>query len=310
MFGANMMSVRWGLHWVLTLAFAHLFTCVIPIGPASAFDTTAAPGIDMPGSDYRNFDLEPSIAGFGPCKAACESDARCMAWTFVKSGVQGPKARCWLKDAKPHQVRNDCCVSGERIEKPIKSTRPGGGGTPGGGSGSTGGVPAEWADMLAAHNAKRDAHCVPRLTWDAGLASAAQSWADKCTNSHAQNTGQGENLAWYNKFDGSGKSIYPAASNAQAYQDTWYCEIKWYSFKDPKWVGGSKNGCDPPVNGHFTQVVWKATTKVGCGIKNCNGSTYWVCRYSPAGNIAVDESQVDHNTAVKNLNENVKPLCK
>lgn len=126
MFGANRMSVRWGLRWVLILAFVYPFASVIPIGPASANETTTESGIDRPGGDYKNFDLEPSIAGFGPCKAACESDAKCVAWTFVKSGVQGPKARCWLKNSSPNQVRSSCCVSGTIIQKPIKHTGRGG----------------------------------------------------------------------------------------------------------------------------------------------------------------------------------------
>jgi hypothetical protein len=120
-----MMSVRRGFHWVLTLAFVHLLACAIPVGPASAAD--AESGIDRPGGDYKNFDLGPSIAGFGPCQSSCESDARCRTWTFVKSGVQGPKARCWLKDSVPSAVRSNCCVSGvSRPEKPIKHTKRGG----------------------------------------------------------------------------------------------------------------------------------------------------------------------------------------
>jgi hypothetical protein len=117
----KMMSIRRGFHWVLTVAFVHLFACAIPVGPASAAD--AESGIDRPGGDYRNFDLEPSIAGFGPCQSSCESDGRCKTWTFVKSGVQGPKARCWLKDSIPNAVKNNCCVSGvSRPDKPIKHT--------------------------------------------------------------------------------------------------------------------------------------------------------------------------------------------
>jgi len=69
-------------------------------------------GVDRPGQDYRSFDLAPSIAGFDPCKSACESDANCKAWTFVKPGVQGPKARCWLKSGTPPPRPNGCCVSG------------------------------------------------------------------------------------------------------------------------------------------------------------------------------------------------------
>lgn len=121
MSGENWMSARRGLRWILTLACMHLLMCVMSIGSANAAETIVEPGIDRPGGDYKNFDLEPSIAGFGPCKSACESDGSCQAWTFVKSGVQGPKARCWLKGSVPAVVRNNCCVSGVKPVKPIKN---------------------------------------------------------------------------------------------------------------------------------------------------------------------------------------------
>ena len=38
--------------------------------------------------------------------------------------------------------------------------------------------------------------------------------------------------------------------------------------------------------GHFTQVVWKSTTKVGCGFSTCGDNDLLVCNYSPAGNFA------------------------
>ena len=65
---------------------------------------------DRRGSDYRGFDLpeaDPTL-----CQAACEEEAQCMAWTYVKPKVHGSKARCWLKSDVPSDVPNSCCVSG------------------------------------------------------------------------------------------------------------------------------------------------------------------------------------------------------
>ena len=53
---------------------------------------------DRPGKDYKNFDLD---SNFNICEAACNGDATCRAWTFVKPGEQGPKGRCWLKTTVP-----------------------------------------------------------------------------------------------------------------------------------------------------------------------------------------------------------------
>ncbi len=66
--------------------------------------------IDRPGSDYRSFWMvsQDPLA----CQAVCNRDRRCAAFTFVRAGVQGPQARCYLKDPPPAPVGNNCCVSG------------------------------------------------------------------------------------------------------------------------------------------------------------------------------------------------------
>jgi hypothetical protein len=65
--------------------------------------------IDRPGSDFSNFDVVAPGGFIGPvdsCQISCERDGRCKAWTFVRAGIQGPKPRCWLKDARsPRPVR-------------------------------------------------------------------------------------------------------------------------------------------------------------------------------------------------------------
>ena len=71
---------------------------------------TLEPGVDRPGSDYRNFDLDETRPEL--CQQACANEATCRAFTYVKPGVQGPKARCWLKNAVPAPKPSDCCTSG------------------------------------------------------------------------------------------------------------------------------------------------------------------------------------------------------
>ncbi len=65
---------------------------------------------DMPGSDYSSF--ETTKAADAECSIACSKDERCVAWTWVRPGLQAPKGKCWLKNAEPAAVANNCCISG------------------------------------------------------------------------------------------------------------------------------------------------------------------------------------------------------
>jgi hypothetical protein len=70
------------------------------------------PGTDRMGSDYRGFALvqpDPQL-----CRRACEGDAHCKAFTFVREGLKGPQAMCFLKNAIPAPRRDDCCTSGAK----------------------------------------------------------------------------------------------------------------------------------------------------------------------------------------------------
>ena len=86
--------------------------------------------------------------------------------------------------------------------------------------------------------------------------------------------GQGENLAYSASF-GMERELIP--------------EIGWYDDEEPNYdyaTGSSSNG---GVIGHFTQMVWRETTEIGCAerkITRENGwdYTYSVCRYTPPGN--------------------------
>ena len=82
------------------------------------------------GEDYMDMDLaspEPRL-----CAEACARETRCKAWTYVKPGVQGEKAKCWLKDKIPPPSPDENCVSG------VKGKRSGVGGNADTSSGSSG----------------------------------------------------------------------------------------------------------------------------------------------------------------------------
>lgn len=122
--------------------------------------------------------------------------------------------------------------------------------------------------LLNAHNAKRALHKdTGSLTWSSELETYAQNYADQydCSGNLIHSGGPyGENLALGYGVSGS--------------IDAWYDEISSYDFNNP---GFSENA------GHFTQLVWKSSTLVGCGVKSCNNAwgDYVVCSYQSAGNV-------------------------
>ncbi len=145
-------------------------------------------------------------------------------------------------------------------------------------------APNEMAAILEEHNRLRAQHCAPPLVWSKELAKVAQSWADElkrnqCAFDHSQNK-YGENLA-------AGTDRIMDANHAVA---MWYEEKKDYDFKS----GGFSMQA-----GHFTQLVWIASERLGCGNMTCNGLKVWVCNYDPPGNMQGD------------FQDNVKPTgCK
>lgn len=123
-----------------------------------------------------------------------------------------------------------------------------------------------WVD---AHNRLRAKHCAGPLTWSAKLAAVAQRWANAlrdrgCMFGHS-NGSYGENLA-----AGTSGTLDPATVVKM-----WYDEVADYRFPD----GGFSM-----KTGHFTQLVWRGTSQVGCGRSQCKGMDIWVCEYNPAGN--------------------------
>lgn len=95
----------WRSAWIAA-AFA---ACAALAGGSALAQTDT----DLPGSDYKNFDLDSPRPEL--CEAACNTEAECVAYTYVKPDIQGPNARCWLKNGLPDPVADTCCISGVKV---------------------------------------------------------------------------------------------------------------------------------------------------------------------------------------------------
>lgn len=135
------------------------------------------------------------------------------------------------------------------------------------------------ARILAAHNAARAQSGVAPLAWDPALADAAAAYAVQ--------------LALTNSFQHSDRHARPGTG-----ENLWMGTRGYYSYE--AMVGGwvleqrlFVPGIFPAVSrsgnwadvGHYTQMVWPTTTRVGCAVASNGRNDYLVCRYSPAGNI-------------------------
>jgi len=130
-------------------------------------------------------------------------------------------------------------------------------------------------EILAAHNRMRALHGVGPMKLSGRLNNIAQEWAQ-----HLASTGRFEHSP-SNKRPGAGENLAgnSAAINGSRVVDMWYSEIKNYNFRRPGFSS---------TTGHFTQVIWRGSTELGCGMstfKGKRGMYIYVCNYSPAGNV-------------------------
>lgn len=118
--------------------------------------------------------------------------------------------------------------------------------------------------LLNYHNQVRSQHSAPAMQWDSTLASYAQNYLNNqnCVFAHSGGP-YGENIA-------IGYSTPVAAATA------WYDEYKSYNYN---------LGMFSDSTGHFTQMVWKASTHLGCAQVSCSDGAFVACEYYPRGNV-------------------------
>ncbi|XP_058751594.1 pathogenesis-related protein 1-like, partial [Vicia villosa] len=121
------------------------------------------------------------------------------------------------------------------------------------------------------HNVARSEVGVPNIVWNENVVAFAQAYANQhkdCQLIHSGGGGlYGENLATSTggKFNGT-RAV-----------NLWVKEKPYYDYNSNSCVGGR---C-----GHYTQVIWRNSTNLGCAKVRCeNGGTFVTCNYYPPGN--------------------------
>jgi hypothetical protein len=133
--------------------------------------------------------------------------------------------------------------------------------------------------LVVAHNAARTQARVTPVAWDPALAAGAAGYARQ--------------LAASGRFEhsdrrarpGIGENLWIGTQGAFSYEQmvgNWVSERRW--FVPGTFPRVSRTGNWEQV-GHYSQIVWPTTTRVGCGLASARGRDVLVCRYSPAGNV-------------------------
>ncbi|KAK3126305.1 hypothetical protein QOZ80_7AG0554620 [Eleusine coracana subsp. coracana] len=128
-------------------------------------------------------------------------------------------------------------------------------------------------DYVDPHNAARSDVGVGPVSWDDNVAAYAQSYAQQrqgdCALQHSGGP-YGENIFW-----GSAGADWSAADAVKS----WVDEKQYYDH-------GSNSCAAGQVCGHYTQVVWRDSTTIGCARVVCdnNGGVFITCNYNPPGN--------------------------
>ena len=176
-----------------------------------------------------------------------------------------------------------------------------GGGATGTGGAGGGGQPGNHTNPLtqdvidafvAAHNQARSgplnpppSPALPPVSWDAILADSVYNYATKCQGSNGLLSHNANRSTDYQALGGSGyvgENIYGSSGSGATPADAvtlWMSEASSYDYATN----------DLGAAGHYTQVVWRASVRIGCAIVDCPALTYHntvICDYAPGGNIS------------------------
>jgi hypothetical protein len=134
--------------------------------------------------------------------------------------------------------------------------------------------------MMAGHNDARRQYGVGPLVWDEALAQDARAYAEILAARYrfehdpqrGSNPKQGENL-------------WMGTRTAYSYAEMIGQLVGERRFYRPGRFPEVSTTGDWSMVGHYTQIIWPTSTRVGCGTASNRTRDYLVCRYSPAGNV-------------------------
>lgn len=131
---------------------------------------------------------------------------------------------------------------------------------------------ANQSSFLNIHNSYRAQHCTAPLSWSSRLAARAKAWANQLASECR--------FALRHSIKGGGENAWAGEGRRFSVNEmvgSWYAEHRNYNY-----ASGRSNGRG--IIGHFTQMMWSGSKRLGCGIARCGNKSYAVCQYGPPGN--------------------------
>lgn len=128
--------------------------------------------------------------------------------------------------------------------------------------------------ILNSTNVFRSQHNASAVTWNTTLSAFASSYL---ASMGSESPESGSECDFAHSGGPYGENLALGCDEVTGCVDLWGDEREQFYYGDP---GFSEQ------TGHFTQLVWKNTTAVGCGSRLC-GTRGWylVCEYWPRGNV-------------------------
>ncbi len=139
-------------------------------------------------------------------------------------------------------------------------------------------TPLEERQLLASHNRARAEVGIAPVVWSSTLAIYAQEWA----NHLGSTSGRMEHRPHWGKWKQEhGENLFIGTAGYYGLADA---VAAW---EREKWVydGRAVDESNVHAFGHYTQLIWRNTRRIGCAKVECAGNVIVVCNYDPPGNV-------------------------
>ncbi|RCN36472.1 hypothetical protein ANCCAN_17647 [Ancylostoma caninum] len=139
----------------------------------------------------------------------------------------------------------------------------------------------EQEDPLGVNGFAPKAARMRKMVWDCEIEYNSQKHASSCQYEHSppsERPGLGQNLYFSEQL-----TLGVALAAGQA-SDSWWSELKTFGVPPENRITPAVYYRKGKEIGHYSQMAWQNSYKLGCGISWCPVYTYVVCEYGPGGN--------------------------